>query len=95
MQATPRPLQGQRQRPLRLVLAALSLLASSWALAQNHNTPSPYDKQLQTIRQALLEATLETTPTQVISSSWIAGPCTRRLRRRDGVPGRPVELLLT
>lgn len=71
MQATPRPVQGQWQRPLRLALAALSLLASSWALAQSHNAPSPYDKQLQTIRQALLEATLETTPTQVISSSWI------------------------
>jgi hypothetical protein len=71
MQATPRSLQGQRQRPMRSVLAALALLASSWAVAQSHNAPSPYDKQLQTIRQALLEATLETTPTQVISSSWI------------------------
>lgn len=63
-----------RQRPmlrlLQLTLFGLSLLASGMALAQNR-APTPYDKQLQAIRQALLEATLETTPTQVFSSSWI------------------------
>ena len=63
-----------RQRPmlrlLQLTLFGLSLLASGMALAQNQ-APTPYDKQLQAIRQALLEATLETTPTQVLSSSWI------------------------
>jgi len=70
MHLARRPRQRPTLRLLRLTLFGLSLLASGMALAQSQ-APTPYDKQLQAIRQALLEATLETTPTQVISSSWI------------------------
>lgn len=64
MHPTLRPLL----RCLTPVLTGLVLLSGGATFAQSS---TPYDKQLQAIRQALLEATLETTPTQVVSSSWI------------------------
>ena len=64
----------------RLVRAALStasvamaLLAGGPVQAQKASAQavSAHEQQLHAIRQALLDATLETTPTQVISSAWV------------------------
>lgn len=62
---------------LRAALGAVGTLAALWcagpAWSQSQAPALPHEQQLQAIRQALLEATLETTPTQVISSAWIDG----------------------
>ncbi len=55
------------------VAGALALLCAGPALAQNKAPALSHEQQLQAIRQALLETTLETAPTQVISSAWIDG----------------------
>ena len=59
--------------PMRLCMAGLTaaLLFASPAQAQKAPPASPHEQQLQSIRQALLDATLDATPTQVISSAWI------------------------
>ena len=66
---------------LRSLLAGLSMawLCAGTALAQAQPPKaSPaalatHEQQLQLIRQALLDATLDATPTQVISSAWVDG----------------------
>ena len=63
---------------LRLLLAGLSMawLCAGPALAQAQPpkaSPAAHEQQLQLIRQALLDATLDATPTQVISSAWVDG----------------------
>jgi len=50
-----------------LSLAALCCSAAAWTQARS---ATAHEQQLQAIRQALLEATLET-PTKVLSSAWI------------------------
>lgn len=70
------PITGLSRSPrvaLRLCMASLTaaLLCAGPAQAQKGPPASPHEQQLQSIRQALLDATLETTPTQVISSAWI------------------------
>ena len=59
--------------PLRLLTrtALLASLCCASAVWSQPRTPvAAHEQQLQAIRQALLEATLET-PTQVISSAWV------------------------
>ena len=58
---------------LRTASMALALLAVGPVQAQKASASavSAHEQQLQAIRQALLDATLETTPTQVISSAWV------------------------
>lgn len=64
---------------LRPALAglALALLCAAPAQAQAQASksagPGAHEQQLQAIRQALLDSTLDATPTQVISSAWVDG----------------------
>ncbi len=60
---------------IRVLTLTAGLLVGVVAQAQKApgNANLPHEQQLQAIRQALLEVTLETTPTQVLSSAWIDG----------------------
>jgi len=71
LQTRSRPL-GCLRAGVRALFLGMGLLCGAWAQAQNAMGDGPqHERQLQAIRQALLEATLGTTPTQVLSTAWI------------------------
>lgn len=75
MRASPsfwlRSSQGWRRCALGLTLAGLCAASALAQKAAPAVAASAHEQQLQSIRQALLEATLDATPTQVISSAWV------------------------
>ena len=56
----------------RAPLTVSSLLPAPAALATPSNPAQEHERQLQAIRQAMLEATMDR-PTRVISSAWVDG----------------------